>query len=78
MSNTQNAGVSHTDITVAVEEVRAKAAEYQWDSTPGKWLIYTLLLALPFPAVTVRPDPATPIWRCNPQSASSSESDAEP
>ena len=66
MSNTQNAGVSHTDITDAVEEVRAKAAEYQWDCTPGKWLIYTLLLALPFPAVAVRPDPVTPIWRCNP------------
>ena len=45
---------------------RRTAAEYDWDCTPGKWLIYTLLLALPFPAVAVRPDPVNPIWRCKP------------
>jgi hypothetical protein len=66
MSNTQNAGVSHSDISKAVEAVRSAAIDYQWDCIPGKWLIYTLLLALPFPAVAVRPDPVNPIWRCDP------------
>ena len=64
MSDTRNAGVSHSDILDAVEEVRRATQGYQWDCIPGKWLIYTLLLALPFPAVAVRPDPVYPIWRC--------------
>ena len=65
MSDTRNAGVSHSDILDAVEEVRRATQGYQWDCIPGKWLIYTLLLALPFPAVAVRPDPVNPIWRCD-------------
>ena len=44
--------------------MRRASQGYQWDCIPGKWLIYTLLLALPFPAVAVRPDPVNPIWRC--------------
>ena len=30
---------------------------YDWDCVPGRWLIYTLLLAMPFPAFAVRPEP---------------------
>jgi hypothetical protein len=57
MSDTRNAGVSHDDILDAIASVRNGIAGYFWDSTPGRWLIYTLLLAMPFPAVAVRPDP---------------------
>jgi hypothetical protein len=37
------------------------------DCVPGQWLIYTLLLALPFPAKVVRPDSASPGWLCPPK-----------
>ena len=67
MSDTRNAGVSHSDITNAVAEVRDAMEGYSWDSTPGRWLTYMMLLALPFPAVAVRPDPDRPIWQ-RPQS----------
>lgn len=67
MSNTINAGVSHSDILDAIAEVRLALAMYNWDCIPGRWLIYTLLLALPFPAVTVRPDAVNPVWLCPPK-----------
>ena len=43
-------------------DVRSATIGYQWDCEPGRWLIYTLLLALPFPAVAVRPDAQSPVW----------------
>ena len=67
MSNTINAGVSHSDILDAIAKVRLALAMYNWDCIPGRWLIYTLLLALPFPAVAVRPDAANPVWLCPPK-----------
>ena len=48
MSDTRNAGVSHGDILDAACTVRNLVAGYNWDCVPGQWLIYTLLLALPF------------------------------
>ena len=35
---------------------------YHCDGTPENWLIYTFLLAIPFPAKVVRPDPARLVW----------------
>ena len=67
LSNTNNAGVSHRDTLDAVQNVRETLSGYEWDCEPGRWLIYTLLLALPFPAVAVRPDPDNPIWLCPPK-----------
>jgi hypothetical protein len=64
MSNTMNAGVSHDRITDATVSVLEAIDAYQWDCTPGRWLLYTLLLALPFAANVVRPDAMTPIWLC--------------
>ena len=64
MSNTINAGVSHRDILDASWMVRDALLEYDWECVPGCWLIYALLLALPFPAVAVRPDPVSPVWLC--------------
>ena len=46
----------------ALEAVRSEIPLYHWDDTAGKWLIYTLLLAIPFPAKVVRSDPARPVW----------------
>ena len=65
MSDTRKAGVSHDDIIDAVANVCSGIAGYSWDSTPGRWLIYTILLAMPFPAVAVRPDPrpGMAVWR---------------
>lgn len=63
LSDTRNAGVQHGDILDAVNAVRQAATGYDWDCTPGQWLIYTLLLALPFPAKVVRPDAADPVWK---------------
>ena len=63
MSDTRKAGVSHDDIMAAIANVRSGIAGYLWDSTPGRWLVYTLLLAMPFPAVAVRPDPGMAVWR---------------
>ena len=62
LSDTRNAGVSHSAILDAVSFVRSASNGYQWDCEPGRWLIYTLLLALPFPAVAVRPDAQSPVW----------------
>ena len=63
ISNTANAGVSHVAITDAIEAVRGDIQTYQWEGIPAKWLMYTLLLAVPFPAIAVRPDVARPVWR---------------
>ena len=67
ISNTMNAGVSHDMITAATVAVREAIGAYQWDCTPGRWLMYTLLLALPFAANVVRPDTTSPIWLCKPK-----------
>jgi hypothetical protein len=67
MSNTSHAGVSHSAIFDATAEVRVALVGYDWDCVPGRWLIYTLLLALPFPAVAVRPDAEQPVWLCPPK-----------
>jgi hypothetical protein len=67
MSNTQNAGVSHEDIVAAVDRVRDATERYDWDCVPGRWLMYTLLLALPFSERVVRPDVRSPIWLCKPK-----------
>jgi len=63
MNSTKHAGVSHEAIVAAAAAVRDGAQGYDWDCTPGRWLLYTLLLAMPFPAVAVRPDPHTPVWQ---------------
>jgi hypothetical protein len=62
LGDTRNAGVSHSATLEAAADVRAATLGYQWDCEPGRWLIYTLLLALPFPAVGVRPDAQGPVW----------------
>jgi hypothetical protein len=67
MSDTRAAGVSHEQIFAAVERVRTAVPGYDWNCVPGQWLIYTLLLALPFPARVVRPDVQNPIWFCKPK-----------
>ena len=67
MSDTRAAGVSHDLIFAALERVRSAAPGYDWNCVPGRWLTYTLLLALPFPARVVRPDTQTPIWLCKPK-----------
>ena len=67
MSNTEHAGVSHKDIIDAVERVRDAAPGYNWECVPGRWLAYTLLLALPFSSRVVRPDARCPVWLCKPK-----------
>ena len=67
MSNTMHAGVSHDRITAASVAVLEAVDTYQWDCTPGRWLMYTLLLALPFAANVVRPATPDPIWLCKPK-----------
>ena len=62
MSNTENAGVD------AVDRVRGAVAGYEWECDPGRWLMYTLLLALPFSERVVRPDAVHPVWLCKPKS----------
>ena len=63
LSNTRNAGISHTAINDAVDLVKdVLKIEYDWDCLPGRWLIYTILLAVPFPMKAVRPDPQQPLW----------------
>ena len=61
MSNTSKAGVSLSDILDIAADVRAAVPGYDWACVPGRWLIYTLLLALPFPEVAVRPDAEQPV-----------------
>jgi hypothetical protein len=51
----------------AVQAVRDAIPAYNWDCTPGRWLVYTLLLALPFPAKVVRPYADYPVWFCKPK-----------
>ena len=67
MSNTENAGVSHKDIVDAVTRVREAVPVYDWECVPGRWLIYTLLLALPFSERVVCPDADSPMWLCAPK-----------
>jgi hypothetical protein len=67
MSDTRAAGVSHEDIIEAVARVRDAAPGYDWNCVPGQWLMYTLLLALPFPARVVRPAAQNPVWLCKPK-----------
>ena len=67
MSNTSKAGVSHSEILDAARDVRAALPGYNWNCVPGRWLIYTLLLAMPFPEVAVRPDAEQPVWLCPPK-----------
>ena len=67
MSDTRAAGVSHEDIVAAVARVRDATRGYNWNCIPGQWLMYTLLLALPFPASVVRPDAQNPVWLCPPK-----------
>ncbi len=57
-----HAGVSHDAIREAVQLVRDAVPGYDWSCMPGRWLTYTLLLALPFPAKVVRPDAPQPVW----------------
>ena len=64
MSDTRAAGVSHEQIFATVQRVRDAAPGYDWNCVPGHWLVYTLLLALPFPACVVRPDAQNPVWHC--------------
>jgi hypothetical protein len=57
LSNTRNAGISHIAINDAVDLAQdVLKIEYDWDCLPGRWLIYTILLAVPFPMKVVRPD----------------------
>ena len=67
MSNTMHAGVSHDATREAVQLVRDAVPGYDWSCMPGRWLTYTLLLALPFPAKVVRPDAAQPVWFAGPK-----------
>ena len=62
MNDTRAAGVSHEDIIEAVVRVRDAVPGYDWNCVPGQWLMYTLLLALPFPARVVRPAGQNPVW----------------
>ena len=67
MSNTERSGVSHSDIYDAELRVRDAAPGYLWDCVPGRWLVYTLLLALPFSERVVRPNAPDPVWLCPPK-----------
>ena len=67
MNDTRAAGVSHEDIIEAVVRVRDAVPGYDWNCVPGQWLMYTLLLALPFPARVVRPATQNPVWLCKPK-----------
>ena len=67
MSDTRNAGVSHSETLVAISEVQDLIPGYQWNCVPGRWLVYMLLLAMPYPEVAVRPDAVRPVWLCPPK-----------
>ena len=67
LSDTRNAGVSHSDTVDAFSEVQGLIPEYQWNCVPGRWLAYMLLLAMPYPEVAVRPDAVRPVWLCPPK-----------
>jgi hypothetical protein len=49
----------------------ALESNYDWDSTPGRWLTYCLVLAMPFPEKAVRPDNTVP-WT-NPRKSRKSQ-----
>ena len=55
MSSTEHASVSHDAIRSAVQSVRGLAKGYNWDCTPGRWLTYCLLLAMPYSEKVVTP-----------------------
>ena len=40
---------------------------YDLKCDPGRWLVCTLLLALPFSERVVRPDAVHPVWLCKPK-----------
>ena len=63
INNTANAGVSHVAIRDAIKAVRCVLPTYPWEGIPAKWLMYTLLMVVPFPAVAVRPDATCSLWR---------------
>jgi hypothetical protein len=67
MSDTRKAGVSHSEIRDAISEVQALTTGYQWNCVPGRWLVYMLLLAMPYPEVAVRPNASHPVWLCPPK-----------
>ena len=67
MNDSRAAGVSHEAILKSVDQVRKAVPAYDWNCLPGQWLMYTLLLALPFPAHVVRPDAQSPVWLCKPK-----------
>jgi hypothetical protein len=46
------------NIDAAVSDVRRIAQNYYWECTPGRWLIYVILLGLPFSKSVVRPPAA--------------------
>ena len=55
MSSTEHAGVDHRAIYSAAHSVQQLAPNYDWDCLPGKWLMYCMLLALPFSEKVVVP-----------------------
>ena len=59
MSNTSHAGVDHAAIDDAADRVKQLAQTYHWNCLPGKWLMYCMLLALPFSEKVVRPPPGS-------------------
>jgi len=67
MNDSRNAGVDHVAIHDAATAVRTAAPAYHWDCLPGQWLVYMLLLAMPYPAHVVHPDAGAPVWLCKPK-----------
>ena len=67
MNDSRSAGVDHVAITDAAAAVRAAAPSYDWNCLPGQWLVYMLLLAMPYPERVVRPDIGAPVWLCKPK-----------
>ena len=61
MSVTRATGVPLEQIFAAVQQVRDAAPGYDWNCVPGQWLVYSLLLALPFLTCVVRLDAQNPV-----------------
>ena len=59
MSNTENSGVNHRFIQSAALDVERLANRYDWDCVPGRWTMYCIVLAMPFPAKVVVPPPGS-------------------
>ena len=55
MSSTEHAGVDHNLIHSAAYSLQQCANNYDWNCLPGKWLMYCMLLALPFSEKVVVP-----------------------